>query len=137
MQRIILCFSGLYSFSLPRSCFFYHTLRLLHRIEFWCSRAGCPFLLRQPGALPVVVFSRLWRVLVTSHEQKFQTTLSNTRLFIDFPSEGGNAPDVIKIISISTPVSASTRGRSTIRDCHVRVWKRGLQKRSQPASLSS
>lgn len=57
---------------------------------------------------------------MTSHEQTLQMTLSNARLFIDFSGDGGNALDVTKIISIATLVSASTRGRSTIADCHVR-----------------
>ena len=65
---------------------------------------------------------------MTLREQTFQTALSNARLFIDFSSEGRNALDIIKIISISTPVSASTCGRSTIADSHVRVGSVGCRR---------
>lgn len=51
--------------------------------------------------------------------------LSNTRLFIGSSSEGGNVLDIIKLISISSPVSASLRGHSTIADCHMRVGNVG------------
>lgn len=82
----------------------------------------------QPATLQVTVFSRPWRVPVTLCEQTFQTTLSNARLFIDFSSEGGNALDVIKIISISAPVSASMRGCFTIADWHVQVGSVGCRR---------
>lgn len=58
-------------------------------------------------------------------------SLSNARLFIHFSSEGGNALDVIKIISISTPVSASTRGHATIADCHMRGGSVGCRREAR------
>lgn len=62
---------------------------------------------------------RPWHGPVTLHEQTFQVTLSNARLFIDFSSEGGNALDITKVISISTPLSASLHGHSTITDHRI------------------
>lgn len=71
---------------------------------------------------------RPWYGPLTLHEQTFQVTLSNARWFIDFSSEGGKALDLIKVISISTPLSASLHGHSTVADCHVWVGNMGCRR---------